>query len=77
MRFSPVTQITPANVSQLNVAWVYHMKPPEASAGPAEAGAEAGAPAQGRGRGRGSAGLAGSETTPIVADGVMYLSTPY
>jgi quinoprotein glucose dehydrogenase len=77
MRFSPVTQITPANVSQLNVAWVYHMKPPEASAGPAEAGAEAGAPAQGRGRGRGSSGLAGSETTPIVADGVMYLSTPY
>jgi quinoprotein glucose dehydrogenase len=27
MRFSPVTQITPANVSQLKVAWTYHMKP--------------------------------------------------
>ena len=27
MRFSPVTQITPANVSQLSVAWVYHMRP--------------------------------------------------
>ena len=27
MRFSPLTQITPANVSQLKVAWVYHMKP--------------------------------------------------
>ena len=26
-RFSPLTQITPANVSQLKVAWVYHMKP--------------------------------------------------
>jgi len=75
MRFSPVTQITPANVSQLNVAWVYHMKPPEAAAVPAETGA--GAQAQGRGRGRGGSGLAGSETTPIVADGVMYLSTPY
>ena len=27
MRFSPLTQITPANVSQLQVAWVYHMRP--------------------------------------------------
>jgi quinoprotein glucose dehydrogenase len=26
-RFSPLTQITPANVSQLKIAWVYHMKP--------------------------------------------------
>jgi quinoprotein glucose dehydrogenase len=26
MRFSPLTQITPANVSNLSVAWVYHMK---------------------------------------------------
>jgi quinoprotein glucose dehydrogenase len=75
LRFSPLTQVTPANVTQLNVAWVYHMKPPEEVS--AEAGADAGAPAQGRGRGRGSSGLAGSETTPIVADGVMYVSTPY
>jgi quinoprotein glucose dehydrogenase len=27
-RYSTLTQITPANVSQLKVAWVYHMKPP-------------------------------------------------
>ena len=26
-RYSPLTQITPGNVSQLKVAWVYHMKP--------------------------------------------------
>jgi quinoprotein glucose dehydrogenase len=26
-RYSPLTQITPANVNQLKVAWVYHMKP--------------------------------------------------
>lgn len=26
MRFSPLTQITPANVGNLSVAWVYHMK---------------------------------------------------
>src|SRR6266540_6050750 len=32
MRFSPLTQITPANVSQLKVAWVYHMKPAAAPA---------------------------------------------
>ena len=34
MRFSPLTQITPANVDRLKVAWVYHMKPAGA-AGPA------------------------------------------
>src|SRR6516162_4467957 len=27
MRFSPLTQITAANVSQLHVAWVYHLTP--------------------------------------------------
>ena len=32
MRFSPLTQITPANVSQLTVAWTYHMKPADAPA---------------------------------------------
>ncbi|HEY1875911.1 MAG TPA: PQQ-binding-like beta-propeller repeat protein, partial [Rhizomicrobium sp.] len=26
-RFSPLTQITPENASQLQVAWVYHMNP--------------------------------------------------
>jgi quinoprotein glucose dehydrogenase len=27
MRYSPMTQITPANVSQLKVAWTYGMNP--------------------------------------------------
>jgi quinoprotein glucose dehydrogenase len=27
MRFSPLTQITPANAARLKVAWVYHMRP--------------------------------------------------
>lgn len=27
-RYSPLTQITPANVHRLKVAWIYHMKPP-------------------------------------------------
>ncbi len=32
MRFSPLNQITPENVSRLEVGWVYHMKPADASA---------------------------------------------
>jgi quinoprotein glucose dehydrogenase len=31
-RYSTLTQITPSNVSQLKVAWVYHMKPAGSSA---------------------------------------------
>src|SRR6185295_11368897 len=27
MRFSPLTEITPANVNTLETAWVYHLKP--------------------------------------------------
>ncbi len=34
-------------------------------------------PAPGRGRGRGGSGFASSESTPLVVNGVMYLSTPY
>jgi quinoprotein glucose dehydrogenase len=87
MRFSPLTQITPANVHQLNVAWVYHMKPaaPAASSSapaPDAAGAAVGdappTPAQGRGgRGRGGSGFSSSEVTPLVVNGTMYLATPY
>jgi len=37
MRYSPLTEITPANVDKLKVAWVYHMKPAApASPRPAE-----------------------------------------
>ncbi len=61
MRFSPVTQITPANVGQLKVAWVYHMRP-EAAAIPED---------------RERPGLASSQTTPLVVGGVMYISSPY
>ena len=51
MRFSPLTQITPANVSQLQVAWVYHMRPaqpPAAAAGPGAAAPATGARARPR-----------------------------
>src|ERR1043166_4230197 len=52
MRFSPATQLTPANVSQLKVAWVYHMRPP----GAPTTAAPAPPPAEGRGAGRGAVG---------------------
>ncbi len=71
MRFSPLTQITPANASQLQPAWTYHMRP-STSLGPGPADAP---PAQGRGRG--GTGFSGSQVTPIVVGGIMYISTPY
>jgi quinoprotein glucose dehydrogenase len=78
IRYSPVAQLTPGNVGQLQVAWVYHMKPP-VPAGAPQASADSGAagPPQGRG-GRGSgSGFSSGETTPLVINGVMYVSTPY
>ncbi len=88
MRFSPLTEITPANVAKLKVAWTYHMKP-EGYVSPAGRGgfgapgrgpvgdnAEA-PPAAGRGRGRGGAGFSPSQDTPLVINGVMYISSPY
>jgi quinoprotein glucose dehydrogenase len=77
MRFSPLTQITPANVARLEKAWVYHMKPPTAGGSSPDA-PSAGAAGSGRGGGRGSAsGFASGETTPLVINGVMFVTTPY
>jgi quinoprotein glucose dehydrogenase len=94
MRFSPLKQITPANVGTLQIAWVYHLRP-EGYAAPARgarggaaegenAAADAsGAPARGRnaapapGRGGSPTGFMLSEGTPLVVDGIMYLSSPY
>ena len=82
LRFSPLTQITPANVAQLQVAWVYHMRPAPATPPAATSGDRGAAPApppqagRGRGRGRGS-GFATGQTTPLVIGGVMYITTPY
>ena len=56
-RFSPLEQITPANVASLRVAWTYHMRPAGAT--------------EGGGR------FASSELTPLVVDGLMYVTTPY
>lgn len=86
MRYSPLTEIKPTNVDRLKVAWVYHMKPAggrgaETAPAPAGRGAAAAAgdtpdaPPPGRGRGRG--GFSPSESTPLVINGTMYMSTPY
>jgi quinoprotein glucose dehydrogenase len=75
-RFSPLTELTPANVSGLEVAWVYHMKPP-APPPSSTATPPPTPPAGGRGRGRGGSGFSASESTPLVINGVMYTSTPY
>ncbi len=79
MRYSPLTQITPATVGQLQQAWVFHMRPayldnPAANRAPAGRGGRGG-------RGPVAPGERGyylsSEMTPIVAHGLMFLATPY
>jgi len=74
MRYSPLTQITPANVNQLKPAWVYHMKPPADAATPSSDAPQA--PGGGL-FGRGAGGFAAGETTPLIIRGIMYVSTPY
>ena len=74
MRYSPLTQITPANVSNLRVAWVYHMKPEDYQA---PAGGGRGGGGGGGGRGGNATGFLGSEGTPLIIDGMMYISSPY
>jgi quinoprotein glucose dehydrogenase len=56
-RYSPLTDITRENVSQLRVAWTYHT----------------GDISDGKGQRRRS----GFETTPIVVDGTLYLTTGF
>ena len=69
MRYSPLTQITPANVGKLKVAWTYGMNPQPVPGQPR--GMVAGSTAGGRGR------VPTSTATPIMVGGVMYLPTPF
>src|SRR5580692_2725769 len=81
MRFSPLTEITPANVDRLKVAWVYHMKPAGFAAPTGRRGDTAGAAVGdtpegapgGRGQGRGGSGFRPSENTPLVINGTMFM----
>ena len=83
MRFSPLKQITPANVSTLEIAWVYHLKPEgyvaPTRAGRAGAAGRGGAPGRGEGPGgRGApTGFNSSEGTPLIVGGLMYVASPY
>jgi quinoprotein glucose dehydrogenase len=69
-RFSPLTEITPANVAKLHQAWVYHMRPEGFKAETFPGLPEAM-------RKRFATGYAPSEATPLVVKGVMYIPTPY
>ena len=82
MRFSPLTEINPSNVSRLKVAWVYHMKPagvtaPAAVRPPAANTGGAVGDEVPFARMRGAGGMGPSTVTPLVINGTMYLTTPY
>jgi quinoprotein glucose dehydrogenase len=76
MRFSSLTQITPANVATLQQAWVYHMRP-SGELPPAAAPEVSQRAAEGVGPQRRRSRFFSSEATPLVVNGVMYLGTPY
>jgi len=61
-RYSPLTQITAANVDHLKVAWIYHMKP--AHMKPAAGGTP-------------DDPLRPSEDRPLVVGNTMFVVTPY
>jgi len=68
MRFSPLKQVTAKNVGDLQQAWVFHMRPASLDV--------LKAPATPPGRGFNSK-YSGSEMTPLVVNGLMFLATPY
>lgn len=69
IRYSPLKQITPSNVHELRVAWVFHMKPPDTAKAAAQAA---------RTTARASRnGFRESEDQPLVIGPTMYVVTPY
>jgi quinoprotein glucose dehydrogenase len=75
-RYSPLKQIDATNVSKLVRAWTYHMNPGGTAAPAAAPTAAAG----GRGRGGRGGGFGGGRNwsaTPLVINGVLYLTTAY
>jgi quinoprotein glucose dehydrogenase len=66
-RYSPLTQISSGNVSNLKLAWTYRLgSAPVPQAGRGEGG-------RGGGRGAGAVPTVNPEATPIVVNGIMYL----
>jgi quinoprotein glucose dehydrogenase len=77
-RYSPLAQISPSNVNKLVRAWTYHMNP--GAAAPAAPAASPEGATQGRGGRGGRGGFGGGRNwsaTPLVINGVMYLTTAY
>ncbi len=70
MRYSPLADVDASNVARLAHAWTYHMRP-EAGRTPPVAPDGAAPPARARPR------YNASQATPLVVDGLMFLSTPY
>src|SRR5476649_1270694 len=84
MRFSPLTQVTPANVGKLQQAWVFHMRPAYLDNAAAYAQSQAAGARGGRAVGNAAPPAPGgrgyfltSEMTPLVVNGLMILATPY
>src|SRR5436190_13115054 len=78
-RFSPLTDLTPANVAQLDVAWTYHLRPATTvTAAAADGGAGSQRSAEGLAPGaRQRSRFAASQATPLMVDGRLYVTTPY
>jgi glucose dehydrogenase len=70
LQYSPLKAIDTRNVSKLQVAWTYDTRPANmpTPAGAPQSSAE-GAPARPR--------IRASQATPLVVDGMLYLSSPY
>jgi quinoprotein glucose dehydrogenase len=82
MRFSPLKEVNLSNVSKLTRAWTFHMTPetvddPKPQPPAAGTGAAGRGGAAQEGRGGGGRRARGSEATPLVVGGVMYMPTPY
>jgi quinoprotein glucose dehydrogenase len=73
-RYSPLKQISTANVAQLVRAWTFHMAADTAAPARAEEGNEV---QGGRGRGRAGGGGRIGEASPLIIGDVMYLTTGY
>jgi quinoprotein glucose dehydrogenase len=69
LQYSPLKQITTANVSKLQIAWTYDTRPKIASPPAGNTNTSTNPAALPRTR--------ASQSTPLVVGGVMYLSTPY
>ncbi len=86
MRYSPLKAITAVNAARLKPAWTYKIEAPAAAAPPTPSAQEQaqrqaeglgpppGAPPNARRRGPRPAS---SEATPLVVNGLMYVTTPY